>query len=74
MGAKMQVMTITHLPQVAAKGNHHFKVLKSLVNQQTNTTVNLLSSEEHIEEVARLMSGENVNEAAIENAKILINS
>lgn len=74
MGAKMQVMTITHLPQVAAKGNHHFKVLKSLVNQQTNTNVNLLSSEEHIEEVARLMSGENINEAAIENAKILINS
>lgn len=72
MGAKMQVMAITHLPQVAAKGKQHYKVSKASSDQKTNTSVLALNHTEHIQEVARLMSGENITEAAIENAKFLI--
>lgn len=72
MGAKMQVMAITHLPQVAAKGKQHYKVSKASSDQKTNTSVLTLNHNEHIQEVARLMSGENITEAAIENAKFLI--
>jgi DNA repair protein RecN (Recombination protein N) len=72
MGAKMQVMAITHLPQVAAKGQQQYKVTKSSSDNKTNTSVLALNHTEHIQEVARLMSGENITEAAIENAKFLI--
>lgn len=72
MGEGMQVIAITHLPQVAAKGGQHFKVLKEVQNGKTKTFVRELSLEERIEETARLMSGDEINEAALENAKALM--
>ncbi|MES2588273.1 MAG: DNA repair protein RecN [Bacteroidota bacterium] len=73
MGSTLQVMAITHLPQVAAKGNAHFKVTKSDAKGKTETEVVSLSKDERTVEIARLMSGEVINEAAILNAKELMN-
>ena len=73
MGSKMQVMAITHLPQVAGKGMHHCKVQKVNNNGSTLTEVIELNQKERIQEIARLMSGENINEAALQNAKALMN-
>ncbi len=73
MGSHMQVMAITHLPQVAGKGMHHWKVQKSSETGHTLTKVVSLNETQRIEEIARLMSGENINEAALENAKTLMN-
>lgn len=73
MGENMQLFTITHLPQVAAKGQHHLKVYKEELSGRTITSVRPLSTEERFVEIASLMSGEEINEAAIENAKILMN-
>jgi len=72
MGEGMQVIAITHLPQVAAKGGQHFKVLKQVQDGKTKTFVKELNLEERIEETARLMSGDEINSAALENAKALM--
>ena len=74
MSNQVQLLAITHLPQVAAKARQHFKVEKNLVNERTLTSVRLLNEEEHINEVARLMSGEEISDAAILNARNLMNS
>ena len=68
----IQVVAITHLPQVAAHGKHHLRVYKSDDAQETHTHVELLNDEEHILEIARMLSGKGLNQAAIENAKSLI--
>lgn len=73
MGEEMQVIAITHLPQVAAKGGQHLKVIKRVVEGKTHTFVEELSLEQRIEETARLMSGDQINLAALENAKALMN-
>ena len=73
MGEEMQVIAITHLPQVAAKGGQHLKVVKRVVEGKTHTFVEELSLEQRIEETARLMSGDQINLAALENAKALMN-
>jgi DNA repair protein RecN (Recombination protein N) len=72
MGQNMQLFSITHLPQVAARGQHHFKVFKKESNNVTKTFVTNLTHEERLVEIASLMSGENVSEVAIENAKLLM--
>ncbi|MFT7343610.1 MAG: DNA repair protein RecN (Recombination protein N) [Lentimonas sp.] len=72
MGENMQLLTITHLPQVAAKGENHILVLKALEDDITTTKLTELSNEERLTEVARLLSGENINEAALANAKELM--
>jgi DNA repair protein RecN (Recombination protein N) len=72
MGENVQLIAITHLPQVAAKARHHFKVTKHQQNDQTNVAVNFLNTDERVSEVARLMSGELITDAAIENAKHLM--
>ena len=73
MGERMQVLAITHLPQVAGKGMHHWKVEKTQSSDNTLTQVTVLNQEERVQEIARLMSGENINEAALANAKALMN-
>ena len=73
MGEGMQVIAITHLPQVAAKGGQHLKVMKSVKEGKTTTFVQELSMTERIEETARLMSGDEINSAALENAQALMN-
>lgn len=72
MGKTMQVMAITHLPQVAAKGDAHFKVSKSVSGQYTQTSVDVLPLDARISEVARLMSGEQIQLSALEHAKELM--
>ncbi len=74
MGENMQLIAITHLPQVAARAEHHFKVEKFEANNKTVSVVRELSEEEHVEEVARLMSGEKISEEALLNARSLMNS
>ena len=73
MGQSMQIFAITHLPQVAGKGQNHWKVSKSDEKGVTLTDVLSLNLEERVEEIARLMSGDNINSAALENAKALMN-
>lgn len=72
MGKGMQVIAITHLPQVAAKGEQHFRVSKAVKDGRTQSSVIELFAEERVEETARLMSGDVINEAALENARALM--
>lgn len=72
MSDRMQVLSITHLPQVAAQGDYHFKVYKTDDTGKTRTLVRFLSPSEREEEIAGMLSGTNVNEAARHNARILI--
>lgn len=68
----IQVIAITHLPQVAAHGMHHMKVFKTDAPDGTFTSVQVLNREEHVLEIARMLSGKDVNQAAIDNAKSLV--
>ena len=68
LSASMQVIDITHLPQVASKGNRHYLVYKS----ESTTNMRQLTDEERVAEIANMLSGENVTEAAIAQAKILL--
>ena len=70
----IQVIAITHLPQVAANGDHHLRVFKTDTQDETLTRVETLGPEEHVMEVARMLSGKDLNQAAIDNAKSLINN
>jgi len=72
MGKYMQVVNITHLPQVASRGTKHYHVYKEEKGDETITRVKLLSAEERILEVARLLSGSEVTETAIRNATELL--
>ena len=69
---RIQVMAITHLPQVAAHACHHLLVYKTDTDNETLTSVRTLNDEQHVGEVARMLSGRDVDAAAIENAKSLI--
>jgi DNA repair protein RecN (Recombination protein N) len=72
MSANLQVVTITHLPQVAGQGDAHFKVYKEDSETDTQTHIIRLSDEERIREIARMLSGSNITPEAIENAKVLL--
>lgn len=72
MGKCMQVISITHLPQIAAKGITHYKVFKQDNEKETSSNIRLLSKEERIEEIAHMLSGATLTEAAINNAKELL--
>ena len=72
ISADMQVINITHLPQIAAKGDHHFLVYKQDSEDETTTRLKLLSKPERIEELAKMLSGENITAAAILNAEELL--
>jgi len=72
MGKYMQVINITHLPQVASRGTRHYHVYKDDTDNSTFTRVKLLSPEERILEVARLLSGSEITETAMKNARELL--
>jgi len=72
MGKSMQVIAITHLPQVAAKGGQHLSVRKQVVDGITRTFIEELDAESRLQETARLMSGDEINDAALENARALM--
>ena len=73
MSHEMQIFAITHLPQIAAKGNAHFKVFKSTVGEDTQSELKLLSNEERIVEIAQMLSGTIVSDSALNHAKALLN-
>jgi DNA repair protein RecN (Recombination protein N) len=74
MSRTMQVITITHLPQIAAKGEHHFRVYKDDSGQQTETYIQRLSATERVDEIATMLSGKVRGEAAIQNARELLSN
>jgi DNA repair protein RecN (Recombination protein N) len=74
MGQGRQLFTITHLPQVAAQAQHHLVVHKMEIDQRIQSSVSSLSPAERITEIARLMSGEVINEAAMLNARKLLDA
>lgn len=74
MAKTMQVISITHLPQIAARGMNQYKVYKNENEHKVITQINKLSANERIEEIARMLSGKDVSKEAIENAKTLISS
>ncbi len=74
MGKYMQVVNITHLPQVASRGTRHYHVYKDDTDDSTITKVRLLTHDERVLEVARLLSGSEVTETAMKNARELLNA
>ena len=73
MSVNMQVIAITHLPQIAAKGSNHYKVYKEEINGITTTNLKELSSEERIFEIAEMLSGKEISDTALTHAKELLN-
>ncbi|CAC9973529.1 DNA repair protein RecN [Flavobacterium panici] len=73
MSAKMQIFAITHLPQIAAKGDSHFKVSKATVGDHTQSELKLLSQDERVIEIAQMLSGAVVSDSALNHAKALLN-
>ena len=72
MAKTVQVLNITHLPQIAAKGKHHYKVYKFDLDDQTYTSIRKLNDQERIEEIAQMLSGENYSQASMAAAKELL--
>lgn len=73
MSQDMQIFAITHLPQIAAKGDAHFKVFKSTVGDDTQSELKLLSDEERVVEIAQMLSGTVISDSALNHAKALLN-
>ncbi len=71
---KRQVISITHLPQIAALGSHHYKVYKEDTDDATLSHIVPLTDEQRVEELAHMLSGETLTQAALENAKSLLNN
>lgn len=72
MSEEMQVLVISHLPQIAAKGNAHYKVYKDDESETTTTHLIRLEESERIDEIARMLSGATITDAARENAKVML--
>ncbi len=72
MAENIQVVTITHLPQIAAKGKQHFKVFKTDTDHHTYSSIVTLSSDERVTEIAKMLSGTAITEAALQNARVLL--
>ena len=73
MSKHMQVITITHLPQIASKGTQHYKVFKEEINGETSTQLKKLNAEERVREIAEMLSRKELSESAIIHAKELLN-
>jgi len=73
MSRGMQVWAITHLPQIAAKGDQHYKVLKFTQGETTVSELRKLSHEERVREVAEMLSGKDISESALKHAEALLN-
>ncbi len=74
MSSEMQVIVITHLPQIAGKGEHHYNVFKSEGSDITMTLIRKLKNNERVEEIAKMMSNENITAAAMKTARELLAS
>lgn len=73
MSGNMQVISITHLPQIAAKGDRHFKVFKYADAERTSSGIRLLTEEERVQEIAQMLSGSTLSDSAINHARALLN-
>ena len=73
MSNKMQVFAITHLPQIAAKGQQHYKVFKTTIGETTVSELKLLNQEARIVEIAEMLSGKDISDSALQHAKALLN-
>ncbi len=73
MSKDMQLLSITHLPQIAAKGDHHIKVFKEDIDNITVTRLKSLESDDRIVEIAKMIGGDKITEAALANARELLN-
>jgi DNA repair protein RecN (Recombination protein N) len=65
MSTNMQIFAITHLPQIAAKGNVHFKVFKSTIGDDTQSELKVLTTEERVVEIAQMLSGTVISDSAL---------
>lgn len=74
MSQKRQVISITHLPQIAAKGNVHYKVYKSVTEVDTVSDLKILSDKQRVEEIAEMLSGKNPSDSALSHAQTLLTS
>ncbi len=72
MGTELQVIAITHLPQIASKGDDHLKVIKSTSGKETTSQIIRLNETERIDEIAGMLSGKELSDAAISNARSLL--
>jgi DNA repair protein RecN (Recombination protein N) len=72
MAEHRQIIAITHLPQIAAQGAHHYKVYKADTATRTETHISRLNDEERVTEIASMLSGKNATEAAISTAKEMV--
>ena len=73
MSLSMQVFSITHLPQIAAKGQSHFKVYKQDIKEITVTALKKLSKDDRVVEIAQMLGGKKVSSSAVAHAKQLLN-
>lgn len=74
MAQNMQVISITHLPQIAAQAHKHYLVYKEIENDASTTKIRMLTDEERVMEIAQMLSGEQLGKAAIENARELLSN
>jgi len=73
MSRQMQVMAITHLPQIAAKGDRQYKVFKITEGDNTVSELKLLTHNERVREIAEMLSGKDVSDSALNHARALLN-
>ena len=74
MGETLQLMSITHLPQIASKAKHHFFVYKTVVDDKTRSNIKSLTREERIDEIAKMLSNSEVTAEAKKAAEVLLGS
>ena len=74
LASSMQVVAVTHLPQIAGKGAHHYQVFKEVEQKATVTRIRKLNEEERILEIAKLLSGREVTKASVESARHLLHN
>jgi len=72
MSRQMQVIGITHLPQIASKGHMHFVVYKEEMNERVTTQIKELIPGERVNEIARMLSGAEISVQAVENARVML--
>ena len=71
---KCQVLCVTHLPQVACQGHHHFTVEKRIINEKTETKMTALSTPQRITALAKLLGGSKITDTALANAQEMLES
>ena len=72
MGMTLQLISITHLPQIASKAKNHFFVYKTIVEEKTHSNIKILTQEERVTEIAKMLSNAEVTAEAIKAAEVLL--